>query len=327
MNKMKIGLILQQEKEHIKNTEKYAKRAVSIALIASALVFVAQFAVSFLYPIIYMFLPENPDGYISYLVDIGMYVFYIGLPFLIALPLFSIIKNKTTIYKVKRSSPKKPVLFVLGALGCGYIVNLIALFIFPSLNDFGEPTQLAAETPLEIALCFTMYAILPALLEEWAFRGVLLKHLLPYGKWGAIIISSILFGLGHLHPRSIINAVTFGIVFGIAYEYTGSLKLSMLIHFINNAISTTISLLPQESIISLVFSLLIYVIMGFSVGAIIYYANNGYKRQKFTLRMPNVIGYKLSIERYISKFVFNIAIIPYAALFAFYFFLAFCVQL
>jgi len=243
---------------------------------------------------------------------------------LIFLPLFPKQDNK---YLIKRSLPKKPILFVLGALGCGFTVNFIAAIIFPSLNDFGEPTEIVAKTPIEIILCFFMYAIIPAILEEWAFRGVILKHLLPYGKWGAIIISALLFGLGHLHPKSIINGITFGLIFGLCYEYTGSLKFSILIHFINNFISCIVSLVPIESPLTVVLSLLIYIIMGFGIGAVIYYARNGYKRFKYSLRLPKTIGYKLPISLYIRKLLLNIAMLPYAFIFAFYFYIAFSVYL
>lgn len=319
---MTINLVLQQEYQHKKLIAKRARRNIAISLIACTLVFVAQLAVSFIYALLHDVIPINTDISVLYLLDIISYVFYICVPFAIALLFFNLFSYERYTF-VKRASPKKPLLFVAGTLGCSYIVNLVAMFIFPSLADFGETTSIIAKSPLEIALCFVLYAILPAILEEWAFRGILLKNLLPYGKWGAIIISSLLFGLGHIHPKSIINALTFGIILGICYEYTGSLKLSMLIHFLNNGISVVASLLPEDSPWIVLVSLLIYVFMGCGVGAIIYYANKGYKRNNFTLIKPYSLGYCLSVQQYFKQFILNFAIVPYAVIFITYFYLAF----
>ncbi|MBO5870712.1 MAG: CPBP family intramembrane metalloprotease [Clostridia bacterium] len=324
---MTVNSILQQEKEYRNQTEKRARNKMSIALVACTLVFLAQILFSFIYAGVLYYNPNYAEGYISFLLDISMYVCYIGLPFLIAWLLFKNSKKDNKAFIVKRSAPKKVALFITGALGCSYIVNLIVFVLFPSINEFGEQLKPVAETPLEIFLCFCMYAILPAILEEWAFRGVLLKNLLPYGKWGAIIISAILFGFGHVHPKSIVNAITFGIILGICYEYTGSLKIPMIIHFINNAISTLALLVPEGSAIFYITSLSIYVFMGCGIAAIIYYKNNGYKHHKFTLLKPNVNGYKLSIARFMKNFVCNFAIIPYILVFALYFYMAFLLEL
>ena len=198
---MTVNSILQQENVYRKQTEKRARNKMSIALFACTLVFLAQILFSFIYAGILYYNPNYANGYMSHVVDISMYVCYIGLPFLIAWLLFKNSKINNNAFIVKRSAPKKVALFITGALGCSYIVNLIVFVLFPSINDFGEQIEPVAETPLEIILCFCMYAILPAILEEWAFRGVLLKNLLPYGKWGAIIVSAILFGFGHVHPK------------------------------------------------------------------------------------------------------------------------------
>ena len=327
VNKVKIDSILKLNYKYQKDIEKQARNKVSIALVACSLVFIAQLVFSFIQIDITEYFPELSNGYLSILMDIVMYVCYIGLPFLLAFYLFKFSKKTENNITVKRSSPKKPFLFIMGSLGCCFIVNLTAQLLFPFLSELGETPTPVAETPLEIFLIFCMYAILPAMLEEWAFRGVLLKNLLPYGKWGAIVISAILFGFGHLHPTSIINAVTFGIFLGICYEYTNSLKLPMLAHFINNTIATIAMLAPEQSLLFYLTGISIYVFIGCAIAAIIYYRKHSINRYKLTLIKPTIQGYKLSCARYLKKLLFNVAIIPYVIIFVFFFYIAFLIEI
>ena len=286
---MNIDLVLRDEQQKRKAIKKQAGKAVLISFFACSLVFVFQLLSSFVLAALTM-VHNNLTVTAASLINIFLYVIYICIPFLIASLFFNHCLPKTTEFKFKRSSPRKPVLFVVGALGTTYLLNLLIALLFPSVNDLPSQTTIVANTPIEIVLSFVMYAVLPAIIEEWAFRGILLKHLLPYGKWGAIIISSVLFGLGH---------------------------------FINNAISTVIALIPLESLLAVLISLTLYVVMGCAIGAIVYYASRGYKRHRFSLKKPNVLGYKLSPMGYLNKFVFNIGIIPYILLFGLYFCLAF----
>ena len=80
--------------------------------------------------------------------------------------------------------------------------------------------------------------------EEWLCRGMVLRGLLNYKKVGtdkrgmhpaaAIAISAFFFAFIHLNPWQAIPAFLMGLVFGYVYYKTGSLKLTMLMHFTNN---------------------------------------------------------------------------------------------
>lgn len=91
----------------------------------------------------------------------------------------------------------------------------------------------------QIVLLYITTALVPAFCEEFLFRGTILANLSPYGKRGAVIISSILFGLMHQNPYQIIYTIAAGIVLGMAYIKTGSIWLPTVMHFINNAYSVT----------------------------------------------------------------------------------------
>lgn len=79
--------------------------------------------------------------------------------------------------------------------------------------------------------------ILAPIIEELAFRRVLLTALLKSNlHWFlACCISTILFILAHSPNKWIYVAIP-GILFSLIYYFSGSLRLSIFIHFINNGI-------------------------------------------------------------------------------------------
>ena len=83
--------------------------------------------------------------------------------------------------------------------------------------------------------------------EEWLCRGMVLRGLLTRMKPGwAIVISALFFALIHFNPWQALNAFIIGMVMGFVYYKTGSLKLTMLLHFINNASAVVIAHMPGE---------------------------------------------------------------------------------
>lgn len=82
---------------------------------------------------------------------------------------------------------------------------------------------------------FLVTAIFAPVFEEWMCRGVVLRGLLTKMKPGwAIVISALFFALIHMNPWQALNAFIIGLVMGYVYYKTGSLLLTMLIHFVNN---------------------------------------------------------------------------------------------
>lgn len=80
-------------------------------------------------------------------------------------------------------------------------------------------------------------AVLPALIEEFAMRGVVMQSLRKYGDWFAIIMSSLVFALLHGNMVQIPFAFIAGIAIGYAVTVTGSMWTGVLIHFLNNLAS------------------------------------------------------------------------------------------
>jgi hypothetical protein len=90
-------------------------------------------------------------------------------------------------------------------------------------------------------------SVIPAFIEETVFRGVILGSLRRYGNFFAIFTSAILFALMHNTLIQLPFAFSLGILFGFIAIKTNSLLPSMLIHFMNNFIST-LSIILKNSV-------------------------------------------------------------------------------
>ena len=89
---------------------------------------------------------------------------------------------------------------------------------------------------------FICVSIFAPFFEEWLCRGMVERGLLGCGvkpAW-AIVLSALFFALIHLNPWQAIPAFLLGCLFGYVYYKTGSLKLTMLMHFTNNTFALVI---------------------------------------------------------------------------------------
>ena len=89
---------------------------------------------------------------------------------------------------------------------------------------------------------FLVVAIFAPIFEEWLCRGMVLRGLLTKMKpvW-AIVISALFFAVIHGNPWQALNAFLIGVLMGYVYYKTGSLILTMIIHFVNNGTAVILS--------------------------------------------------------------------------------------
>jgi len=81
---------------------------------------------------------------------------------------------------------------------------------------------------LLLVLCAA--AILPALVEELMFRGLVTRAFENRSHAEMVLVPSLLFGLFHLEPTQIAGTIVLGIAFGLTRLYSGSLVPSIVGH-------------------------------------------------------------------------------------------------
>lgn len=94
----------------------------------------------------------------------------------------------------------------------------------------------------QIALTFFMMSIIPAIGEEWLFRGLMQREL---SKWLknhhiAIVISAIIFSAIHMQFLTFLPRFILGIILGYLFVLSGNLWVAVLAHFFNNFLAVVV---------------------------------------------------------------------------------------
>lgn len=141
----------------------------------------------------------------------------------------------------RKGWPLYAVLALLGCVAAGFVSDALSL----PLPPMPESLQRALEMMVggNFLVSFLCVSICAPLFEEWLCRGMVLRGLLGNGvkpAW-AILFSAFFFALIHFNPWQAIPAFIIGCMMGIVYFRTGSLLLTMLMHFVNNTLSLVMS--------------------------------------------------------------------------------------
>ena len=162
-----------------------------------------------------------------------------------------------------------------------------AISLLPPMPEWLE-SMLKSITQGNFLLNFLCVSIFAPFFEEWLCRGMVLRGLLNYehkNKAGetvrglkpvwAIVISAAFFALIHFNSWQGIAAFAMGLVFGYVYYRTGSVWLTMLMHFTNNTfaliLSNVDSLKDIESLGDVLPTPLFWAIFAFCAAFIVYF--------------------------------------------------------
>ena len=113
------------------------------------------------------------------------------------------------------------------------------VLVLPAIPMFISSWQLLK--PVYVWVPSLIFIAVNPVLEEWYWRGTLLDATSTWPSWIAIPATSVLFSLDHLWSKGVISlaernpvfliyAFVFGVVFGIVYKKTGSLRWPIVAH-------------------------------------------------------------------------------------------------
>lgn len=85
------------------------------------------------------------------------------------------------------------------------------------------------------------FAIVPAVVEEFVFRGVIFKALSKKNVRGAVIVSGLFFALLHFSLGSVIYGFLFGVIFAWVYYVTDDIFYPIAMHMTFNTINVFLS--------------------------------------------------------------------------------------
>lgn len=137
------------------------------------------------------------------------------------------IKNQELIFSAPLFAPTL-ILILLVSLGTS---ALMSAFGIESTYSYSEPFLLAV----------VIHALIPAIAEEILFRYIPIELMRGAKKGTVIILSSLFFSFAHANLFSIPYALFAGIVFAAIDIKTESILPSLILHFLNNTISLSLT--------------------------------------------------------------------------------------
>ncbi len=166
---------------------------------------------------------------------------------------------------VMTTSLRQTFRFRMPALPALPIALLLGFTLHPSYMTLGqwisdvypisEQTQAALQPMSDLIATAPLWhivlllALVPAVCEELAFRGFIFSGLIRGGgRMRAVVVSAIMFGVSHGLLQQSIAATVMGLMLGWVALRTGSVIPCLIIHFTNNALSVTLSKIPEMGI-------------------------------------------------------------------------------
>ncbi|MEK7468186.1 MAG: ABC transporter permease subunit/CPBP intramembrane protease [Planctomycetota bacterium] len=176
---------------------------------------------------------------------------------LIALPAAAIALlaslNFRSTFRLRAANPVHLALApVIAFSGLVLVSCLNALLMkFPFFRTSGlEHGKALAETMRALGsfpVILVYMALLPALCEEFLFRGVVLSGLRrDLGRWAGVLACGALFGVAHQVPVAVISVGTFGVLLSWMALRSGSLLVTILTHTCWNALLISVEIFKDR---------------------------------------------------------------------------------
>lgn len=141
-----------------------------------------------------------------------------------------------------------PLIAILGIVSAGALSEM-SLHFFEQRGFHAIVEQEAAhqqilipilvhENPAQLFLSIFTLAVLPAIGEEFIYRGILQSRLMAstHNLHFSVWISAFIFAAMHLQPVNLLAIAFLGAVLGYIYAYTKNIWHGVILHFLVNAL-------------------------------------------------------------------------------------------
>lgn len=197
-----------------------------------------------------------------------------------------------------------PVGFMLCMVG-NYATNALIGLMDSVGVKLTSPEMAVPETALGMILFVVQIAFVPALIEEFALRGVIMQPLRKYGDRFAIVMSALVFALMHGNMVQAPFAFIAGIAIGYFVIATGSIWTGVLIHFANNIYSSLFSIAANNTDMNIDTPYAVIMTVAFVLGlaCCVLFALD---RNRYKLRKPEI---PVGVGKRLLNYVFTVPMI------------------
>lgn len=163
---------------------------------------------------------------------------------------------------LKKCKPSYVALAAVGGLCFQFVVVIINLPFNLILND---ATSYMPTTASELLAEIFVIGIMPAVFEEFLFRGIVMGSMSKLNKSAAIVFSTVMFAIMHGDMYSLAGYVVMGLALAVLVSRTESLYTAMAFHFTNNLAALLLGYFNSELIYAPTATIRIFVagIVGF----------------------------------------------------------------
>lgn len=118
------------------------------------------------------------------------------------------------------------------------------------MNEMIE-RMLSFQSPADLIIAIIVIAVIPAIGEEWVFRGIIQNQLIRWFKnpWIGLLIASIFFSAIHMQFQGFLPRFLLGFILGLIYMLSGNLWHSIILHFFNNGFQVIGAYFYKEEIL------------------------------------------------------------------------------
>lgn len=194
-----------------------------------------------------------------------------------------------------------------------YIIVIVciaigALFGLSSLNDYfvmflekfgyvADNVNLPPKSFWSVVFSIIFIAFIPAVVEEFLFRGLMLKGAESFGKIQAVLVTAAAFSLYHMSPAQTIYQFVIGVIYAIVALTSKSIIPTMILHFLNNFLIIIWHYLLPDLIIEGTLKIILCVIgvLLVIVGVLLSVKGFDFKKEKSQYKKIEIIDYLVAI--------------------------------
>ena len=244
------GSGMSEERQEEQNDKKILKKLGSLF----GLAIILYVACSTLFSLAILFLSEHfpvfsllyENEFANYAYSVIGSILYIGVPFGLVylalkkkkiagvLPFGTVYNGKAAVYLTMMSIPAMTLSSMIVNAISLIIQSLMGIEFISGLEDL----QMTGVSGFLIGVI--SMAVVPAIIEEFSIRGVVMQPLRRYGDGFAIVASAFIFSIMHGNMAQIPYTVVGGLYLGYLAIATGSIWPSIIVHFVNNMYSVII---------------------------------------------------------------------------------------
>lgn len=201
--------------------------------------------VTFNYSVVINFFRENMGIYNSSMFSMtcNLFVILMSLTTTIIVAVLFLKVDFSEMLSHKKGLVKEGVRWFPACMIINFTTSFIISIFVAVMSVYGitipeADFSITSPTTSTILVQLLYVCIIGPIAEEFIYRGIIISLLKPFGKWLAVIVSAMIFGLMHGNIPQAVGAFCSALVFGLIAVKFNSIIPTIVIHILNNLVGS-----------------------------------------------------------------------------------------